>query len=369
MRLYLILFCSLLAFSCTENTTISSEQTDQPAETFSIHRGVNISHWLSQSGRRGEERRSYFTEDDVIFLAEAGFDHLRIPIDEEQLWDEAGNKEAEAFELLHNGLGWCQKHDLRAIVDLHILRSHHFNEAEKPLWTDSTAQERFFQCWRELSAELHTYPTNEVAYELMNEPVADDPEDWNQLVANAIDVVREREPERKILVGSNRWQSTETFDVLRLPEGDTNLIVSFHFYEPFLLTHHQTSWTDIGEYDGPVQYPGKIISDEDFANIEDAELRENLSWGRKVFTKDSLEQRILKPVRFAEERDLPVYCGEWGCYKAVPNEILLRWYTDVRSIFEQHDIAWTIWDYKGGFGIKTPEGEVYDDLLGVLTAE
>ena len=133
------------------------------------------------------------------------------------------------------------------------------------------------------------------------------------------------------------------------------------------MTHHQTSWTDIGDYDGPVHYPGKIIPDKAFEKIEDEELKDNLRWGAKVFTKDSLEQRILKPVRFAEERGLPVYCGEWGCYKAVPDEPLLRWYADVRSIFEEHDIGWTIWDYKGGFGIKSPEGEVYEDLLKVLT--
>jgi hypothetical protein len=69
----------------------------KPHPVFSIRRGTNISHWLSQSDRRGEARRAWFTEEDVEFLAGLGFDHLRIPVDEEQLWDEKGNMEKEAF--------------------------------------------------------------------------------------------------------------------------------------------------------------------------------------------------------------------------------------------------------------------------------
>ena len=43
---------------------------------FSVKRGVNISHWLSQSNVRGENRAVFFTEADVKFLSEVGFDHL-----------------------------------------------------------------------------------------------------------------------------------------------------------------------------------------------------------------------------------------------------------------------------------------------------
>lgn len=97
---------------------------------FGINKGINISHWLSQSEARGEKRAAYFTEADVRFLAEAGFDHLRIPIDEEQMFTVDGKKEKEAFALFHDALSWCQKYQLKAVVDLHILRSHYFNAKE-----------------------------------------------------------------------------------------------------------------------------------------------------------------------------------------------------------------------------------------------
>ncbi|MHC4426254.1 MAG: glycoside hydrolase family 5 protein [Planctomycetota bacterium] len=154
----------------------------------------------------------------MAYIAGLSYDHIRLPVDEEQLWDEGGNKEEEAFRLLNNAIKWSREHNLRVVVDLHILRSHHFNAEEKPLWTDPKAQEKFFQLWSDLSSELREYPVNRVAYELMNEPVADDPEDWNRLVGKAVKVIRKTEPDRKIVIGSNKWQSANTFDQLRIPE-------------------------------------------------------------------------------------------------------------------------------------------------------
>ena len=107
---------------------------DAAANKFEIRRGVNISHWLSQSGRRGEGRREWFTEKDVKLIASVGFDHIRLPVDEEQLWDEAGNKEKEAFELLHNAINWAQQSKLRIIVDRTIStpRKNPYGPTQRP---------------------------------------------------------------------------------------------------------------------------------------------------------------------------------------------------------------------------------------------
>jgi len=337
----------------------------QKAESFSIHRGTNISHWLSQSSRRGEERRAWFTKKDVEFLAGLGFDHLRIPIDEEQMWDKDGNKEPEAFKLLNSALDWCAEYNLRAVVDLHILRSHHFNKKEKPLWTRPEAQERFFQFWRDLSAELINRPVSAVAYELMNEPVADDPEDWNKLVEKAVAVIREKEPDRVIVIGSNRWQSADTFDQLRLPEGDRYILLSFHMYEPFALTHHMASWTHIRDYDGPVHYPGVTVKKEDLQKYP-KELQEALKGQVRNYDKDAMLKHFQKPLALAKETGLPLYCGEWGCLPTVPEKDRLQWYADMRDVLETNGIAWATWDYKGSFGIVNGDGSKNQKLIDVL---
>ena len=57
----------------------------------------------------------------MIRIKELGFDHIRLPIDEVQFWDEQGNRLDDAWQLLTNALEWCCKHNLRVIVDLHTL--------------------------------------------------------------------------------------------------------------------------------------------------------------------------------------------------------------------------------------------------------
>jgi endoglucanase len=335
-------------------------------QDFNIKRGVNISHWLSQSRRRGAERETFFTRDDVKMIAGFGYDHIRLPIDEEQMWDEHGYKEARAFELMHEAIGWALEYDLKVIVDLHIIRSHHFNLPENPLWTDRAEQLKFVDLWRQLSGELKDYPLNMVAYELMNEAVADDPDDWNRLVAETIEALRPLEPERKIVIGSNRWQSVHTFPDLVIPENDPHIILSFHFYDPFLLTHHRASWTHIRDYTGPVHYPGLSV---DPADLEDLPAHVVAAVGshNRVYTRESMEEMIMTALNYARKHNLPLYCGEWGSLPTVPREMKLQWYTDVREILERHEIAWANWDYKGGFGVVNGRtGEPYHDLIEVL---
>jgi len=332
---------------------------------FEIRRGTNISHWLSQSTRRGEERAQFFTEKDVELIASLGFDHIRLPVDEEQLWDEAGNKEAEAFALLHSAIGWAQKNNLRVIVDLHILRSHHFNAQDKPLWTDPKAQDRFLALWRDLSAELGKYPLSLVAYELMNEPVADDPEDWNKLVERAVGQVRRTEPHRKLVIGSNKWQSVNTFDQLRIPTDDRDIILSFHFYTPMLVTHYRASWTGVGRYQGPLNYPGQLVNPGEIEKL-DPKVASIVRSNNGVYNRESLESLLEKPLALARKLDLPLYCGEWGAIFSCPREPRLQWYRDMRTNLERHGIAWATWDYKGGFGILGRGGQRDDELIRIL---
>jgi endoglucanase len=170
------------------------------------------------------------------------------------MWDEDGKRDEAAFEIMHNAIRWGLKYDLMVLVDLHILRSHHFNAAEKPLWTEEKEQDQFIDLWKDLSAALHDYPTDMVAYEMMNEPV--------------------------------------------VPEDD-KIILSYHFYEPFALSHYGTPWTFMKDYKGPVHYPGVIVTQ-----------------------------------------------AEYGVFSVGPTEDGMRWYKDMLAIFKEHNVSSANWNYK-----------------------
>jgi endoglucanase len=361
-NLLFIAFALLVMASCQPRQVSNGSPVD-----FKIFKGTNVAHWLSQSKNRGAERDSFFQEKDVIAIREMGFDHLRLPIDEEQMWDENGVRHDDAFLLMTNCIDWCLKHELKVIVDLHILRSHHFNADVKPLWTDPQEQEKFYRFWVDLSSVLQKYPVSDVAYELMNEAVADDPELWNNLVANAVKAIRVLEPERIIVIGSNKWQSASTFDVLKVPD-DKNIILSYHFYEPFLLTHYQAGWTGLKNYAGPVHYPGEILSQAEFDTLTTEQQAIVKDWSGKEWNMEKLEEMMQLPIQKSKELGLPLYCGEYGILDTAPEADRIRWYNDMISIFNKNGIASANWNYKSnGFGLINGDGTKNESLIQEVT--
>jgi endoglucanase len=322
--------------------------------TFEIKRGTNISHWLSQCDGRSE-RQTWFTQRDVVYLADLGFDHVRIPVDEKELWHENGRFDQEALDLLNRALDWCEAAGLRAIIDLHILRSHYFLDESPELYTNPEAQAQFVGLWRELSDVFNGRSTDLLAYELLNEAVAPDPEDWNKVAHMVFNVVRELEPERTIVLGSNHFCMAKTFADLAVPD-DENCILTFHYYDPMLITHYTAPWWANGaDYDGPVQYPGQPIPDEAWAKMS-PELQAQLKSENKPFFRETIVAGIALPLQVREQTKRPLYCGEFGAYEKTPQPLRLTWYRDMISVFDEYGIAWANWDYKGDFGIITPDG-------------
>ena len=325
--------------------------------SFEIMNGINISHWLSQSGNRQpiEVTKAFFTRADVEYIASLGFDHIRIPIDQARMFDDNDEKIPEAFALLHDALRWCDEFNLRAIVDVHVLRSHSFTgSGNQPLYTDPKAQEQFYEFWRKISGELKNYSVDKVAYECLNEAVADDPEILNVILNRCIEVIRELEPKRTILMGSNENNNYGTVKYLRPPANDPNIMISFHYYVPMLITHYQASWTrEAGDVVAPVHYPGQLITNADLEN-EQAKYQVD---GRMVYNIDVIEQNLLEAIEFGKKHNLVMHCGEWGTYYKSPEEDALRWITDVANLFRKHGIAQTFWDYKSSdFGMIRTSG-------------
>ncbi len=376
-----IVFCFI--FLMTMTTAMNANESKNPSG-FEIERGINLSHWLSQDFGWAP-RLEWITENDIQYIAHLGFDHVRLPVDEIELWDEEGKQITEAFELMKSALGWCQDNNLNVIVDLHTVRAHHFNSGEakeggNTLWTDPEEQEHFVDLWRQLSEHLKDYPNDFLAYEIMNEPTAEDPEDWNKLIAKSMEFIRSVEPDRVLIFGGNMWQIPQFLPVLFVPEGDKNIILSFHTYEPLMFTHHTANWIEgpIQTFPGPVSYPGPIIDRETFDRLAPgaAHFRHPLEekfvddWGPK-----RIKEEIQPAIDRAKELGLQLYCGEFGCLPSVEREDRLAYYTDLIGVFRANDIAYANWEYKGDFGIyewlglESLTGAPDIDLIKILVGE
>jgi endoglucanase len=351
----LLVIISFILIGCTNSM-----------EKFKIKRGLNVSHWLSQSDVRGDKREQYIQEKDFQLIAELGFDHVRLPFDEEQMWDEEGAKYPEAFTLMHNAIQWSLKNNLNIIIDLHVLRSHHFNRPDsRKLWEDKSAQEGFIKFWKDLSEELKKYPNENLAYEPLNEAVSDNPEDWNKLINWVISEIRELEPERTIIMGSNNWQQVGTFKDLEVPQNDNNIILSFHYYEPFLLTHYQAPWTNLKDLTIDINYPGAIVDTTQYAELNEDEIK-LIKERYAVNNLEKLEEDIYQAVEVADKHGLKLYCGEFGAFPITDIEMRKRWYKDMIAAFDKYNIAWAHWNYKNDFPIVSQDLKPIEKIMEIL---
>lgn len=360
-------------------TLLSPSALKATQKKWEIHRGINISHWLSQNFKdvnkfpHGDiSRYGDVTQETFKAIADAGFDHVRLPIDEIEMWGDNKSKHKISFDLLNSAILWCKKYNLKVIVDLHVIRSHHFNESTNPLWENTNnEQEWFLEMWRQLNDVLKKYPISMVAYEFMNEAVAPENQHykWNDLISKVVKEIRPIAEGRKFFIGPNRWQGIDFLKDLKLPV-DKDIIVSVHFYEPMLLSHYHASWMQGMDIDVPVHYPGELVSKEDIKKIPQDKMK-HISYNMKSYDINYIKRRFDIAKQYSDSLGLQLYVGEFGCmYNTLPSDVRARWYRDFVSVMNQYEIPYTVWDLYGSFRVFNRDNTPYDkEILNILTSK
>ena len=82
-------------------------------------------------------------------------------------------------------------------------------------------------------------------------------------------------------------------------------------------------------------------------------LVQSMAQSKETYNKKRLFAELLPAIRKAKELNLRLYCGEFGCLPHVDRAERLKYYDDIVSAFEENNIAWCNWEYKGDFGIYT----------------
>ena len=128
-------------------------------------------------------------------------------------------------------------------------------------------------------------------------------------------------------------------------------------------------------YQGPVRYPGQVVSNEDYDAFvkKDSGLTQVMKNSKQIWNRQKLAEELLPAVTRAKELGLQLYCGEFGCLPHVDRNERLAYYRDLISVFDENNIAYCNWEYKGDFGIYSFDFEKNvslapdADLIRILT--
>ena len=108
-----------------------------------------------------------------------------------------------------------------------------------------------------------------------------------------------------------------------------------------------------------IRYPESIVeyrtqSKRLSPQLAGAIYREDLT----EMTSRFFETLFLPALKIAEERNIPLYCGEYGVIDLADDSSKINWTADICSIFDKYQIGRAYWNYKEkDFGIINIQDE------------
>ena len=338
-------------------------------------RGVNLGGWFSQVdciqekdpvGFPGviEHIRTFLGKDDFRRIREAGFNHVRLPVDYFNVFDgNASKPKEEVFALLDCALKEIQEADLDVILDLHKCPGHDFHagcSTEQDFFVSEKAQKKTCDIWSYMAERYSEEPR--VMMELLNEPAGSDSHVWDKIKDKIFYAIRKHAPKNTIVVGSNKWNSAKEFESLT-PMDDDNTIYSFHTYTPVSFTHQGAAWIDDPFFKIERSWPGEYAAPQG-----DEKVRLNYEFGK--WDKARLQESIQNALDFRAKYDLPVSCNEFGVYVQVPRMYQLAWMRDFLEILREADVGFSYWNYKNlDFGLVSKGESLHESLPQYDNAE
>lgn len=297
---------------------------------YRIGRAVNLGNAL-EAPNEGEWgvtlQAEYFP-----LIKNAGFTAVRIPV---RFSAHAASDAPYTIDPVFLArVDWAVKNALDqglvAIVDMH----HYLEIFDKP----SDHEARFLAIWKQLAEHYQNY-SPDVYFELLNEPNGQlTTELWSQFAAEAVQIIRQTNPTRPIIIGPGQWNSASQLDYLTLPE-DANIIVTFHYYSPFQFTHQGADWAA-----GSKAWLGT-------------------TWNGSSSMRMVMSLDFTVAAGWGKRNNRPIFLGEFGAYSKADMASRVLWTDAAARTAEELGISWSYWEFCSGFGVYDPVANQWRDAL------
>jgi len=286
------------------------------------------------------------------FLAESGFDFARIPTDY-RFWTrdfDYTHPDTVVWTHLDDYLEACRSRGIHMCLNVHrapgyCINANHLERHN--LWLDTEAQDGFVFLWEQFARRYQGVSGQDLSFDLVNEPpnvgqFGMTRENHAALIWRAVAAIRAIDPEREIVIDGLGGGH------LAMPElADLGVVHSGRGYQPMPVSHYgATWWPDHEQVTEPPIYPGT-------------------DWHGQIWDKRMLHG-FYRPWLDVQAAGVTVHIGEFGCYNQTPNDVALRWFADLLSLFKAFGWGYSLWEFDGPFGIVAHgrPGAEYEDMGG-----
>jgi endoglucanase len=322
--------------------------------------GVNITGWF-QAGSAGQIQFTRFTKHDFEDIKSLGCDVVRLPINLHSMTSGSPSYTLDPLYVtfLDSVIAWCEDLKIYLMIDNHTF--------DPNVNTSPDIGNILTKVWSQTASHLKDR-SDYILYEILNEPHGITTAQWGAIQGQVISAIREKDKKHTIVVGGSGYNSYN--ELAGLPAySDNNLLYTFHFYDPFVFTHQGASWTVPSmEPLAGVPFPyNSATMPACPPSLKGSWIEGNLNSYPSDGTVSRVKQLIDIAISFRNSRNVKIFCGEFGVY--IPNSANADrsfWYETVRQYFEDNNIPWTIWDYRGSFGLfNKGSNELFDNDLNI----
>jgi endoglucanase len=331
-------------------TDLNLSARPAPQNVIPRWRGFNLLDYFSPRPPRSQFDNT--TEDDLAWMADWGFDFVRLPMAYPR-WlkfdrskpirpEDMDKIDESVLDSVDQLVAMAHKHGLHVSLNLHRAPGYCVNSGfEEPfdLWTDQAALDAFCFHWGIFAKRYQNVSSDKISFDLVNEPsVREDMNDqhsrrtavpgavYRRVVEAAAKTIRAANPNHLIIADGNNVGNEVIPEIV-----DLNIAQSCRGYLPAIISHYQAPWVYKTSDNLPVPvWPGQN--------------------GDEYWDRSRLEEYYAPWIKLAQ-RGVGVHCGECGCWKNTPHEVFLAWFGDVLDILTEQNIGYALWNFRGDFGI------------------
>jgi aryl-phospho-beta-D-glucosidase BglC (GH1 family) len=312
-------------------------------------KGFNLLDNFSPDPRSSWSRT---TEEDFKWMADWGFDFVRIPMAYPSYLkfprrrdirpEEVYQIDEKAVEKIEQLVFLAHRYNMHVSLNLHRAPGYCINAGfYEPfnLWKDREAQEAFYWHWNMWAGRFRNLSREKISFDLLNEPaMIEDMNDqhssktmvpgklYAEVAEEAANAIWAENPDHLVIADGNQVGTKVIPEITHLP-----IAQSCRGYYPHIISHYKAPWA-MKEIDNlpPLKYPGQV--------------------GDQYLSREMLE-KFYQPWIELVRSGTGVHCGECGSYNKTPHHVFLAWFGDVVDILSTNGIGLALWNFRGDFGI------------------